>query len=152
MHKTTKNSNSFISVSPTRSYFQTVAAACQLGVLHSTNLSPTPLQLEYTEGSPPSRGSCRMATRRPDSWWDTTSCLCLKRHQHKHTWPAPVQWHLPSKQLSLPLSNHVYIKHLLGGALFLQHDFLALLFKRLEHLQITFSGSAAQHSLSKVVY
>lgn len=52
-----------------------------------------------------------MAWRWSDSWRDTGTHLCLKRHHHKHTWLAPVQWHLPLEQLSLPLSDHVYIKH-----------------------------------------
>lgn len=48
-----------------------------------------------------------MAVRWPASWRDTRTHLCLPRHHHKHTWPACVQWHLPSQQLSLPLPDHV---------------------------------------------
>lgn len=56
---------------------------------------------------------CRTAMRWPDSWRDTRTHLCLPRHHHKHTWPACVQRHLPSQQLSLPLPDRVHIEHVL---------------------------------------
>lgn len=73
---------------------------------HGTNLRAVPLlQAQEAEG-------CRMAVRWPDSWGDTGTHLCLKGHHHKNTWPAPAQWHLSCGQLSLPLPEHAYIKHL----------------------------------------
>lgn len=75
MHKTIKNSNSF-SVSPTQSYFQDVAAACQLQLPLGTHLRAMPLQLEHTEASPPSTGGSSMqdgreVARQLEGRWDT---------------------------------------------------------------------------------